>query len=216
MLRTSRFALSAALITALVAAAAFAGIAVADNASEASAAKTKSSFSKKQQKEIAKLIKAAIKKKVGPVGPQGIQGPAVAPAAYDFSNAAATGFLTDDLGTFTTLFTKTLPAGKYALNGHVAGQFVADATDKKFSFRCQTVVGTNTVDDQYAFGVSTPVFISTVGEVSISVNETLNLTAPTDVKVRCSGAHASVGAGYGVHVTANEASFNAVGVGSIG
>lgn len=102
------------------------------------------------------------------------------------------------------------------INGHATGYFSADGADKKFSFRCQILSGATTLDDQDAFGASTNVFLFTIGEISIPFNETITLSAPTTVTLKCAASHAIVAAGSGVMVNAGGASFNAVAVGSIG
>lgn len=214
MFKTNRTALIASLMTALVLLGAFAAISVASNNAESAAKKKKKPiFTSKQKKELNKLIKAALKNKVGPTGPAG---PAVAPASFNASNAADIE-IPSAVATQTTVLTKVLPAGKYTINGTVTGTYVTDAYADAAQMLCRLKTdGTTVTDNQDNNTTNIFLLLLSAAKLHVPIEHTLDLPAAATVTVTCSGGYDSPGAGTGLDIEAGDAKFTAIAVGSLG
>jgi hypothetical protein len=128
------------------------------------------------------------------------------PAAFTTSNGAEVD-LVSDLNTSKNVITKSLPAGKYAVSGHVNGFYVTDNASDEANLVCNAKVNGTTVIFLFA---------ATGGTLNIPYDFTIDAAAASTFTVDCSAGYDSPGALTGVFVGKGAASFNAVTVSSIG
>ncbi|MBJ7459778.1 MAG: hypothetical protein JHD02_11355 [Thermoleophilaceae bacterium] len=211
MHRSKRSTILLAVVAAVIAAVAVAGIATAASP-DATSAKKKPLFTKKQKKEINKLIDQAIAK----IPPVTIPASPVGPAAYAATNAAQID-LPSNLATDTDILSKSLPAGKYVVSGHVNGFYLTDAVADEANLVCRAKVNGTTVQSSNASNdAGIFLLLATAGTLNIPFNFTVDAAAASTLSVDCSAGYDSPGAYTGVYVGAGAAKFNAVTVASVG
>lgn len=213
MHRSTRTTILFALVAAVIAAVAVSGIATAAS-TDATAAKKKPLFTKKQKKEINKLIAAKIAA-IPPVTIPPVTIPA-GPAAYTVTNAAQID-LPSALATNTVILSKSLPAGKYAVSGHVNGFYITDASTDEANLACRAKVNGTTVQSSNAGNdAGIFLFLASAGTLNIPYNFTVDAAAASTLSIDCSAGYDSPGVQTGVYVGAGSARLNAVTVASIG
>lgn len=195
------------LVGALTAALLVASISVAaNNASTSAKKKKKAVLTSKQKKSINKLIDAKIKQL------------APGPAAYFAKNASASGDIPNSVNTIsTTVLTKDLPAGKYAVTARVQLTSSADDASDYFSANCHAYSGATEVDRSDASWNGGFNFIGVyLGAANTNLNFSLDATAATTLSIKCAVGHSSVAVDQGASVGAGGARLTAIRVGSIG
>jgi hypothetical protein len=185
-----------------------AAVAVANDNGQA-AAKKKVTFTSKQKKAINKMIDAKIKKISIPTVPAG-------PAAYTARNAAQVN-IPSALATETDVLSKSIPAGKYVVSGHVNGFYVTDNPADEANLVCRLRLNGTTIQQAQAGNdAGIFLFLATAGTLNMSFDTTVDAAAASTLKIDCSGGYDSPGAQVGEYVGAEQAVLNAVTVGSIG
>lgn len=206
----SRFAVLAVLALALTAAFAVTSIAVAEPAAETAAKKKKKKkavFNSKQKKEINRLIAAQIKK---------IPAPPAGPAAYKATNGANAD-LPSGITQYTTVLSKNLPAGKYAVNAVVHGAYVTDQSGEFATLNCRLNVNGTTVATGYDHNEATQfLLVALAARLSTPIVDTIELGAAGTVSIECAASYDNPGAGSGLDIASENAKLTAVTVGSIG
>lgn len=211
---TSRAALMIALVAVLSGALMVAGIASAssENPGQASAAKKKKKkpvLTSKQKKAINKMIDAKIKKIVIPTVPAG-------PAAYTAANAGQVD-IPSDLNVSTPVLSKAIPAGKYAVSGHVNGFYLTNASTDEANLVCKAKLNGTTVQQAQA-GNDAGIFllVASAGTLNMPFDFAIDATAASTLSIDCSGGYDDPGTLAGEYVGAGQAVLTAVTVGSIG